>query len=327
MLVRRFLAHEIKLQSSQPLESLNLTQLQELHEKGLEAYRSGKIAEQGVSWLDVKKTLAYKLLEACNFCSHLCQVNRLTGQTGYCQLKAAAQISGEYIHHGEEPAVGITHAIFFSGCTMHCLFCHNWRETFDLEKGLKTETQFLADQIIKRSQNAKIQSISFIGGTPEPHLHILTELACLLSTKVKLPWVFNNNATLSKEGLELMEGLIDIYLPDFKFGNADCAWKLAKISNYLPTVKANLKAYQAQKSEILVRHLLMPGHLECCTLPILDNLAQEFDSISLNLMGQYRPFYRALEIPALNQRPDPKDLKNAREKALALGIQLIENAR
>lgn len=319
----RALAAQVGIPLSKPLAELTLPDLLAAHSQGLVYYRHRELS-QGTRWLEIKRCLAFNLLARCNFCVHHCQVNRLQEQTGYCRLGMTSRISGEYIHYGEESVVGITHAIFFSACTMHCVFCHNWRETFELTATQACSTHWLAQQIAKRCQHPKVQSISFIGGTPEPHLHILTELACLLEPTIQQPWVFNGNATLSAMGLDLLEGLIDLYVPDFKFGNAACAWNLGHIQHYVDTVKHNLRGYIAQGRPVLVRHLLLPGHLHCCTLPILDILAQEFPTVMLNLMNQYRPFYRAETKPALNQRVKPEDFEQAKAYALAQGLQLVK---
>lgn len=318
----RALAARIEVPIPGPVSKLAWPDLLAAHRQGLIYFRRREL-HTGVSWLEVKRWLAWRLLSRCDFCVHQCQVNRLEEQTGYCRLGAKTRISGEYLHYGEEAAVGITHAIFFSACTMHCVFCHNWRETFDSAAVQECSTAWLAGQIAQRCQRAEVKSVSFIGGTPEPHLHTLTELACLLDPALKQIWVFNGNATLSAMGLDLMEGLIDLYLPDFKFGNAACAWNLARIRNYPETVRNNLHGYLTQGRAVLVRHLLMPGHLKCCTWPILEILAREFPTVMLNLMGQYRPFYQAENLPGLNHRLDPEDLCQARAHALALGLQLV----
>lgn len=326
------------------LAELSVSELAAYHEQGLALYRAALAAEdlnkplscpgdhRGYAWLAIKRAWAQALLSDCNYCVHNCRINRSVGETGYCGLTEQALISGEYLHYGEEARVGTTHAIFFSGCTLHCLFCHNWRETFDLSAGAGVDAAHLAEQIRLRCADPAVQSISFIGGTPEPHLHTLTALAELLPEPLALPWVFNSNATLSATGLALMEGLIDLYLPDFKFGNDRCAWQLAKIAHYSETLEANLKAYQAQSRQtasslqpvqVLIRHLLMPGHLDCCTLPVLEKIAAEYPEMTVNLMGQYRPFYKARERPELNRRPAKADLEIARTQAHELGLSLV----
>lgn len=283
-------------------ESLSLEALYHWHGVGLARWRAQDEEEtitQGPSWLALKLELARRLLSSCNYCVHDCKVDRVKGQTGYCQLDARPRISGSYLHWGEEAPISPTWAIFFSGCTMHCLYCHNWRETFDLEAGAVFEPVMLAQTLLE--QKGRYRTISLIGGTPEPQLHAILELALGLDQSVTAPLVFNSNATLSAIGLELMEGVIDIYLPDFKHGNDTCAWQLTKISHYLRGFRANLDAYISQGAAVLVRHLVVPGHLDCCTRPILEILARDYPGVAVNVMHQYRPMYKATERPGLDR--------------------------
>lgn len=284
---------------------LSLEELRYWHDEGLKIWRkqvpdlAGCFEASGFSWLAIKLELAQRLLSSCNFCVHNCRVNRLNGETGYCRLDAQPRISGSYLHWGEEAPLSPTWAVFFSGCTMHCLYCHNWRETFDLAAGAVLKPAVLAHTLLE--QKSRYRTISLIGGTPEPQLHAIFELALGLDPSVTAPLVFNSNATLSAEGLDLIEGVADIYLPDFKHGNDSCAWKLTKIGDYLNTFRNNLNAYVKQGAAVLVRHLVVPGHLECCTRPVLEMLAKDYPGVAVNVMHQYRPMYKAAERSGLDR--------------------------
>lgn len=279
---------------------LSLAELRHWHRQGQIAYRQQKSQSGHYSWLELKRELAWRLLAQCNFCVHDCQVNRREEQTGYCQLGSESPISGSYLHWGEEGPIRPTWALFFSGCTMHCLYCHNWRETFEFSAAQALQIPVLVQTL--QQHRGQYRSISLIGGTPEPHLHRILDLVLALPKTIDVPLVFNNNATLSTEGLDLMEGIVDIYLPDWKHGNDRCAWKLTKIAHYLQAVRSNLQGYLDQKAAILVRHLVLPGHLHCCTRPILESLAAEFPQLSVNVMFQYRPMYRAETDPLLQRK-------------------------
>jgi len=291
---------QLLLDLPRPLAELSLDEVWAAHQQGLKHYRSQSGgAKAGVSWLSLKHHLARRLLANCNFCAHLCQVDRSREQLGYCRLGSASPISGSYLHQGEEAPISPTWALFFSGCTMHCVYCHNWRETFHFERQAHLDLPALLAQL--QAHQGQYQTLSLIGGTPEPHLHTVLELAEALPAELKIPLVFNHNATLSAAGLLLMEGVIDIYLPDFKHGNDRCAWQLTKIPDYVATVRANLSACLEQGAAILVRHLVLPGHLDCCTLPILEQLARDFAGVAVNVMFQYRPMYRAESLPGIDR--------------------------
>jgi len=306
--------------SAPPLEELSTSELWALHTQGREQFY-GRVAPTpgNHSWLTIKAALAERELQHCNFCVHHCHVNRSAGETGYCRLDAKAIISGAYVHHGEEAPISPTFAIFFSGCTMHCVYCHNWRETFNLHAGAKVTASLLADTI--REQQPHVRTLSLIGGTPEPHLHTILSLAEQLPTG--LPLVFNGNGTLSKQGLALMEGVIDIYIPDYKHGNDACAWRLTRIANYNVSLQANLSAYQAQGARLIVRHLVLPAHLECCTRPILEWLADACPTAEISLLSQYRPLYQAAKKPEIARRPSSSELAQAQQWVKELKLKSL----
>lgn len=307
-------------------DSMDLEQLLFWHQQGLKQWRQRSSAtsplQTGYSWLVIKQKLAHRLLTQCNLCVHDCRVDRIQGERGYCQLDAEIRISGSYLHWGEEAPISPTWAVFFSGCTMHCVYCHNWRETFDLKAGRVVDAQQLAQDL--ETHQGQYQTISFIGGTPEPQLHGILDLALALPDTVQAPLVFNSNATLSQIGLELMEGVIDIYLPDFKHGNQACAWQLTKIDNYLQSMDTNLKAYRAQRAGVLVRHLVIPGHLECCTHPILTRLAQDYPEFSVNVMFQYRPMYQAANKPLINRSLSEDEEAQVKQWIQELGVKVLK---
>lgn len=308
--------------------------LWELHQEGLERYRNrptspiepelsviptAQISNSG--WLQVKQALAWRLLQTCNFCVHDCQVDRTAGALGYCRLDSRSPLAGSYLHWGEEAPIRPTWALFLSGCTMHCLYCHNWRETFHFKEISALDPQALAQTLAQ--ERTRYRTISLLGGTPEPHLHTILDLVLALDPAIRAPLVFNSNATLSASGLALMEGVIDIYLPDFKHGNQNCAWQLTKMPNYLETVTRNLEAYRQQGAAMLVRHLALPGHLDCCSRPILETLAHEFKGIAVNLMTQYRPLYKAQEKPGIDRPLNEAEKATLHEWSRELGLRLI----
>lgn len=304
-----------------PLSETSTKALEALHQEGLELYRRQRRQAGLVSWLAVKAELARRYLSDCSFCVHDCRVDRTQNPRGYCQLDDGHYVSGEYIHAGEEALISPTHAFFMSGCTMHCVYCHNWRDTFFWSEKNRTTPAEIVQQITLRASAAK--TLSWLGGTPEPHLHTLLAVARDLPPEIHLPFVFNSNATLSATGLALMEGVIDIYLPDFKHGNNACAWKVTKINSYMDTLLTNLRAYKAQNARILIRHLMLPGHLACCTLPVLEHIAREFAHCPVNLMSQYRPMYKAENIAGLDQKIAPSDVDTAQKHAQDLGVILV----
>ena len=311
------LAHQRSAQLQCPelrTESLNTLSTEALwcyHAAGLQAYRQHQLCfsldnardchADGVSWLDIKRELAFRHLRQCDFCVHDCRVDRTMDSQGYCQLSADSPFSGAYLHWGEEPPLRPTWAVFFGGCTMHCVYCHNWRDTFKTAQQERLTPQRWLQQL--QANAGSYRTLSFIGGTPEPHLHTILESLCLLADYPELgaPVVFNSNATLSAVGLDLMEGAIDIYVPDYKHGNNRCAWSLTKIAHYQETLALNLQRYAKQNAGVLVRHLPLPGHLECCTYAVLQDLAAHYGQMAVNIMLEYQPFYKAEHMPGIDR--------------------------
>lgn len=300
-----------------PISTIELSDLRELHFKGLKRLKSGNYSTGNINLLDIKNEIAKRLLKKCNYCVHNCLVNRHQ-EPGICRLSHEPLIAGEYIHLGEEPEISPTHAIFFSGCTMHCSYCHAWKDTFYLKKSKIQKVEELAELVSKRYRLQSYKSISFIGGTPEPHLHTIIQLSQLISSTVKVPLVFNSNATLSLEGLQLMEGVIDIYLPDFKHWSNQCAFRITGFSHYLEVIKSNLKAYEVQGAEILIRHLVLPEHLKCCTFPILKWLENNITTAKINILYQYRPLYHAKSVEQISRKLSKKEVKDVQLYATSL---------
>jgi putative pyruvate formate lyase activating enzyme len=315
--------------SVESLKTLDSETLWRHHAKGLAAYRQGhydRDIRPTVSWLDLKRELAFRHLRQCDFCVHDCRVDRTAGQQGYCQLGDESPFSGAYLHWGEEPPLRPTWAVFFGGCTMHCVYCHNWRDTFKTREQPVLTPQGWINQL--RAHAGSYRTLSFIGGTPEPHLHTLLAALCLLAESpdgddLAAPVVFNSNATLSAVGLDLMEGAIDIYVPDYKHGNNTCAWALTKIAHYQQTLALNLQRYAEQKAGVLVRHLPLPGHLECCTYPVLADLARHYGQMAVNIMLEYQPLYKAELMPGIDRCLSPAEKEKIQQWVESLGLRQV----
>lgn len=325
-MIARLLSAQIGLpwpenEAVQTPSQLSTAALRTLHQQGLTHYRQRESASGPVPWLAVKQELAVRQLAACDFCFHHCGVDRRTGPAGYCQQSSTTRLTGSYLHWGEEAPIRPTWAVFFGGCTLHCRYCHNWRETFEPRAGEALELETLVHSL--RAAAGQYRTLSLIGGTPEPHLHQIIALAQMLPAEIDVPLVFNGNASLSSDGLAWMEGLIDLWLPDFKHGNNRCAFELTRVKGYLETLHANLRAYVAQGSALLVRHLVVPGHLECCTLPVLNSLAEDYPQVAVNVMLHYRPMYQAEKIPGLDRCLSPAEKQQVQNWIQARGLRQV----
>jgi putative pyruvate formate lyase activating enzyme len=226
---------------------------------------------------------------------------------------------------GEEPVLIPSGTIFFQGCNFGCVFCQNydisqaWKNKRDLEDvAKKVDTRELAAVAEKLADRGAI-NINYVGGDPIPNIH--TIVGSLNYQQSNICQLWNSNFYLTDKSLSLIIDLMDFWLPDFKYGNNECAKKYSGIDNYFDFVARNHKRIHNEGSgEICIRHLVMPNHVECCSKPILDYVAKELPKAVVNIMGQYRPQWKASTYPEINRRPTSQEMQEIRDYADKLGI-------
>ncbi|MCE8423475.1 MAG: radical SAM protein [Candidatus Methanoperedens sp.] len=267
------------------------------------------------SLLDLKIEIANKILENCHFCERRCGANRKKKEPGYCGREAVSRYSAEFLHRGEEPELVPSHTIFLTGCNFSCIYCQNWDISTAPQRGIPILPKELAHAIsVRRAYGSK--NVNFV--TPTPHTHMILKI--LNALKVNIPVVWNTNMYYSEEVAKLLEGAVDVYLGDFRYGNDGCAKKYSRIPDYMRNVTRNFKiAYTG--GEILLRQLVLPGHLECCTRPIVEWVLENIPKIRFNLMFQYRPEYRVSEFPEINRILTPDEIQKALEIIKKSGLE------
>jgi putative pyruvate formate lyase activating enzyme len=265
----------------------------------LNAVQTGGISlkdlpEPNLSLLDVKTELLNRMLSRCEFCEWRCKVDRVkTGKVGACKVGAETKISTWFHHYGEElPLVTGrgSGTIFFTGCTFRCVFCQNWDVSQAPSTGVMINGRKLA-LIMKTLREECAANINFVGGDPTPNLHTILDATLYLRNNVPLLW--NSNLYLTPEAMNILTDVIDIWLPDFKWGNDYCALRLSKIPRYWEIVSRNHLLAQ-QNGDMIIRHLVMPGHVDCCTKPVLKWIAANCPHALVNIMEQYHPDYQVL---------------------------------
>lgn len=267
------------------------------------------------SLLDLKLAIADRILENCNFCERRCGANRKKKNTGYCKIDAVSRYSAEFLHQGEEPELVPSHTIFFSGCNFRCCYCQNWDISQSPRSGTPILPQELARTITLRRAYGS-SNVNFV--TPTPHTH--TILKILNTLKANVPVVWNSNMYYSKEVSELLEGVVDVYLGDLRYGNDECAEKYSTVPDYWNVVTRNfMKAYTC--GEILLRQLVLPGHLDCCTEPIVKWVKENIPKVRFNLMLQYHPTYWAYEHPEINRSLMPMEMRKALDIVREAGLE------
>jgi len=298
----------------------DLKELWAAHEKGLEELRRLDLSERPTpvkdSLLDLKVIIADRILSRCQLCERRCKADRKKGKTGVCGVTDEPRISSEFLHMGEEPELVPSHTIFFSGCTFKCVYCQNWDISQSPGSGERSAPKEVADLIDRRCG----RNVNWVGGDPTSNLPFILEVLRRLETNIAQVW--NSNMYCSEETMKLLHGIIDIYLTDFKYGNDACAKRLSDVDNYLAVVKRN-HLIASQQSEILIRHLVLPNHYECCSKPILKYIAAHVPNALVNIMAQYRPEYKVSEYKDISRPVLPEEVSRVKDYAEKLGIHQI----
>ncbi len=230
-------------------------------------------------------TQARAALRSCRLCAHGCGVDRLNGEYGQCHAGASARVFWAQLEVADELELIPTFAIAFSGCDLRCAFCISGTQSWNASAG----QTFVAEEIAAQAERALsrgARTVMILGGEPTIHLPSVLELLSVLPEKARLVW--KTNAHGSALARKLLDGLFDVWLPDYKFGNDECAQLLARVPNYTSIVRENLLWARAN-SELIVRHLLMPGHVECCWRPIASWLARELPEVKVSLREGFWP--------------------------------------
>lgn len=247
--------------------------------------------------LNLKILIAERIIERCEFCEWKCKINRKKYK-GFCGIGYYPKISSEFIHPGEEPWITPSHTIFFSGCNFKCVYCQNWDISQFPENGEYIEEKTLAKIIDKRRKEGA-RNVNFVGGEPTPNLHYI--LKVMNYVKENIPVVWNSNAYQSEISMKILDGFVDLYLYDFRYGNDECAEKYSKIKNYFKIVTRNF-LFAIKNSEISFRLLVLPNHIECCAKRIIDWISKNIkEKYVLNIMDQYRPEYKAYNYKEINR--------------------------
>ena len=272
------------------------------------------------SFLDLKIELANRILADCHFCERRCGADRTQDEKGWCKLGSESRISSAFLHTGEEAPLVPSGTIFFSSCCFGCVFCQNDDISTNPNSGHVASSEGVA-AVAEGLYRDGALNINYVGGDPIPNTH--TILGSLPHQQSNVTQLWNSNLYCSVETMHLLADVFDVWLPDFKYGNNECGERLSGVQNYFDIVSRNhLMAYNS--GEVIIRHLVMPNHLECCTIPILEWVAENMPNCIVNIMGQYRPEHRVRreqdKFPDINRRVRPQEMQIARTKADELGI-------
>lgn len=207
--------------------------------------------------------------------------------------------------------------VYMGGCNFRCRFCVQAPSCFAPSLGVPMNpTDAAAD--FSRAVARGARTINLLGGEPSLHLHTILEIAA--AAPEPLPLALNSNMYMTPQVIDLLEGVISLYIADFKFGNNACASRLAGLDRYVEVVERNL-LLASKHSRVLVRHLLMPGHLDCCFRPVATWLAEHLPEAPFTLMTGYVPAWRASSLAGLDRTLSAHEIESAEHCVDVLGLR------
>lgn len=294
----------------------------------LEAHRDGRLQER------IGK--AFQWMKKCTLCPRLCRVNRLAEERGICRTGRHAVVASYGPHFGEEkPLVGRhgSGTVFFSHCNLYCVFCQNYEISHGGE-GTPVDADQLA-AVMVHLQESGCHNINFV--TPSHVIpQILEALPKAVERGLEVPLVYNTGGYDRVSALKLLEGIVDIYMPDFKFWDASVAGELCSAPDYPERARAALREMHRQVGDLemdaagvahrglLVRHLVMPGGLAGSN-EILRFIARDLSpNTYVNVMDQYHPCGEAMKMPKLRRRITPEEFQEALEAAREAGLTRLD---
>lgn len=262
---------------------------------------------------------AQRHYRCCLLCEHRCLVNRLDGEVGHCKADEKARVFRHRIEVGEELEIIPSHLFYLSGCDLRCAFCIAEENAFNPRAGVELTTEFF-ETAVRWGQERGARNIQWVGG--EPTIHLPRILQVMDGCERLPPVIWKSDFFGTPEAFALLDGWVDTYIADFKFGNECCAKEIARVDGYVDIVTRNLKI-AAAGSDLIVRHLLLPGHFDCCYRPIVSWMKEHLPEAKFSIRDGYQPSWRAKRMAGLNTFLDSSVAENARELAAAAGLRLI----
>ncbi len=291
-----------------------------------------KLLETGE--LEHRADAAWNMLEKCTVCPEKCGVRRLSGKKGRCRIADQAIVADYSPHFGEEPPIRGSRGsgtVFFSGCNMHCIYCQNYKIS-QYAPGTPVTPELLAFMFLMLQENG-CHNINLV--TPSHIVPMFLQgLIAAAREGLSLPLVYNSGGYDSVETLKLLDGIVDIYMPDFKYWDRDTACRFSGINDYPAVARQALREMHRQVGRmklnengvavrgLLVRHLVLPENL-AGTSHVVKFLAEELGTgIWINIMDQYHPCWRAAGYPPLDRPVTSEEYGEALESARDAGLYI-----
>ncbi|OPX21846.1 MAG: radical SAM protein [Planctomycetales bacterium 4484_123] len=284
---------------------------------------------------DEQLAAAREMLAPCRVCPRRCGVDRLAGDGGFCRTGPRPRVASAGAHFGEEGVLvgaGGSGTIFFQCCNLDCVFCQNY-DISHFPGGTEVSAEELAGLMtaLARRGCSNINLVSPTHVAPQ----VLEAVVAARSKGLRLPVVYNCGGYEAVDMLALLDGHIDVYMPDFKYASAEAGRKYSGVPDYPAVAEAALAEMYRQVGPlelddrglavrgVMVRHLVMPMDL-AGGREVIDIVARVAPGAGMNVMGQYRPCYRADEFPELLRLPDPAEIARLRRWAAECGLRRLD---
>jgi putative pyruvate formate lyase activating enzyme len=265
-------------------------------------------------------TAAQEHYRRCALCEHRCATDRRAGQLGACKAGTMPRVFRHRVEFGEELELVPSHLFYLSGCDLRCAFCIAGIDAFDPSRGEELTVEYF-NHAVAWGQARGARNIEWVGG--EPTIHLPHLLAVMAQCRDLPPVIWKSDFHMTPEVFGLLEGVVDTSVADFKFGNDACAQRLAGIPDYLAVITRNLQ-FAARRAKLIVRHLLMPGHIECCFAPMAEWMKTHLPQIPVSIWEGYLPSWRAAAFPEIAGVLSPTDARRAKELALTARLKVIQ---
>ncbi len=275
------------------------------------------------------------MLRSCELCPRKCRVDRTKGQEGFCRLPRDIVMNSAFPHHGEEPPLSGTRGagtIFLSSCNLRCSYCQNYQISHDV-RGETLDAEGLC-QVMLNLQERGCHNIEPV--TPTSHAAGLVQALVLARQRgLRLPFVYNCGGYEDPDAIRMLEGMVDIYLPDFKYGNPEDALAFSGVVDYHQYALTSLCEMVRQVGDslekegnvavrgVLVRHLVLPGRVSN-SFEVLELIQKNVSpAVPLSIMAQYTPTPAVRRHPILGRRVTPAEYESVVNRAFDLGFENI----
>lgn len=278
------------------------------------------------SSLDVLYAVSLMSLKSCSLCGWNCGINRFMQEKGKCGLGSTMFSSGPSIHIAEEAPINPSLVTNLSGCALRCKYCIAYELLNDTTQLASIDPQKFWSQAgeLINENTGYINSIEF--GNPTESLHGIISLLLNAPSDIRLPVVMNAHLYGSNLFYQIADQITDVWLVDLRYGNNDCTQSLSGVERYMEQASMGLDAICKKGNKVIVRILVLPGHVSCCHKPSIELLANYKEFIWVSILDQYVPEYEAYLDSNLARRPIRKEIEEVENLAMKYGLRNISSA-